>query len=68
MKKICAALAAAGFWVAMTGPALAGGGCGSFSPQSVGLPGGDNATVAQGEQSTPTTTVTQTASTEAATE
>lgn len=68
MKKTCAALAAAGFLAVTAGPALAGGSCGSFSPQSVGLPGDDPATVAEGGQSTPTTTVTQTASTEAAAE
>ena len=67
MKKTLAALAAAGFLAAMAGPALAGGGCGGFSTQSVSAEG-DQQIVAGGEQSTPTTTTTQTASTEAATE
>jgi hypothetical protein len=69
MKKTLAALAAAGFVAMMAGPAWAGGGCGSWGTQSVGTDG-DHRTVAEGEQSIPTTTKTetQTASTEAATE
>ena len=69
MKKTLAALAAAGFLAVMAGPAMAAGGCGSFSTQSVSAEG-DQQIVAGGEQSTPTTTTTttQTASTEAATE
>ena len=67
MKKTLAALAAAGFVAAMTGPAWAGSGCGNWGTQSVGTDG-DHRTVAEGEQTIPTTTATQTASTEVATE
>ena len=69
MKKTLAALAAAGFLAVMSGPAMAAGGCGTWDAQSVSAEG-DQPIVAQGEQSTPdtTTTTTQTASTEAATE
>jgi len=62
MKRTLTALAAAGFLAVMAGPALAGGGCGSWGSQSVSAPDHSGDHVAQGEQSTPVPT--QTASTE----
>ena len=62
MKRTLTALTAAGFLAVMAGPALAGGGCGSWSSQSVGLPDRNGDHVAQDEQSTPVPT--QTASSE----
>ena len=70
MKNTLAAVAAAGFLAVMAGPALAGPGCGGAAHnQSVGIPEASGP-VAQGEQSTPaqTQTETQTASTDAASE
>ena len=62
MKRTLAALAAAGFLAVMAGPALAGGGCGSWGSQTAGGPDGDNRNISHGEQSTPVPT--QTASTQ----
>lgn len=60
MKRTLTALAALGFLAVTAGPALAGGGCGSWGTHSVSADPSDR--VAQGEQSTPVPT--QTASTE----
>ena len=66
MKRTLSALAAAGFLAVLAGPALAGGGCGNWGSQSVGIPDRNGGHVAegeiQGEQSTPAPT--QTASTD----
>ena len=66
MKRTLTALVASGFLAVMAGPALAGGGCGSWGSQNVSVPDRGDGHVAQGEQSTPVPT--QTASTEEETE
>jgi hypothetical protein len=55
-------LAASGFLAVLAGPALADGGCGHWSAQSVSAPTTSQDQVVQGEQSTPVST--QTASTD----
>jgi len=56
MKRILTALAASGFLAVMVGPALADGGCGHMSSQSVSAPSTAQDQVVQGDQSTPTQT------------
>ena len=58
MKRTLTALAAAGFLALIAGPALAGGGCGSWSNQSVGVPDTSHDRVAEGDHSIPETTQT----------
>ena len=68
MTKTLAAVAA-GLFIVAAGPAVAGGGCGNFIQSVEG--NGEQMTVAQSDQVTPSTAqtaTTQTASTETATQ